>query len=278
MEGPPAAARRFTHGLRPAAFGVAVGILVACLVGLPAESSGETKSKQRSSGSNTVKKAASRSSDGSSRKTTSQRPDYKSKYKKPDPPAGGDRPPRYKDNRPANPKTKPRQPRRKPQPPPHRKQPVDPGPGDTGHWHPIPPPQPPVIIVYESPTYYDGPYYEEPRRYEPDPGYSLEDANLVFTAGSIAINYFAFIRQAEVNNVAAGVGFFFGVTSFVVASSPNAEHPVLGYLLGASAIAFSVWNLGGGAEPVYTDEEAGVYDPYPPRPLATQSVGWSFSF
>jgi hypothetical protein len=221
------------------------GIIGTSLLGLPTTASGKTKSKTQ----RTQTKKASKSS---SRKSTSPSPDYKSKYKKKDPPPNGGRPPRQKNN--PDPRIKDRRPpnikikhppsggQYKRRFPPPRRPVLPPGNDDPGHDHPIIYP-PPVIIV----DGYQVVYYEEPYYYEEEPNYNVESASLLFAGTSMVLNY-AFIRDGQTNGIAAGVGIFFGITAMAVATHPNAKHPVLGYLLGGAAIVFSVWNLSGGMD------------------------------
>ena len=93
------------------------------------------------------------------------------------------------------------------------------------------------------------------------------------------LNY-VFIREGQTNEFAAGIGMVFGITSLAVASRSSAKHPFFGYLVGVSAIAFSVWNLSGGMDQTHTYEDTELYDPYSYATTAPagQTVGWSFSF
>ena len=107
-----------------------------------------------------------------------------------------------------------------------------------------------MIIV--DPYYgYQEPYYEEPYYYEEEPNYNLENVNLLFAGTSMVLNY-AFIRDGQVNEFAAGFGFLFGVTTLAVATRPNAKHPILGYLVGGAAIRHT---SAGSGEPPTTPHE-----------------------
>jgi hypothetical protein len=252
------------------------GIIGTSLLGLPTEASGETKSKRQSSNSKSGSKTVTRPSKGSSPKTTSPKPDYKSKYRKKDPPPNGSRPPKQKENRPPGGKNK--QPRGgggdykrpiKPVLPPNH--------DDRGHDHPIIYP-PPVIIIDPYPVYQE-PYYEETYYVEPRSTDHSVTAAIVLSTASVGLNY-VFIRSGQTNGFAATAGLIFGITSLAVASRSNAQHAFLGYLVGASAIAFSVWNLSGGMAQTHTYEDTELYDPYSYATAAPagQTVGWSFSF
>jgi hypothetical protein len=264
------------------------GIIGTSLLGLPTVASGKTKSKKQQT--KKVDKPAAQSSKGPSRRTTSPSPDYKSKYKKKDPPPNGGRPPRQKENRPPKIKIKnppdgnggrrPRFPRpgnddrriiRHPRLP----RPGNDDPRIIPYPRPILPPivvYPPVIIMEE----YEEVYYEEEEAY-----YRAESANLIFAATSMTLNY-VFIREGQINEFAAGVGFFFGITTLAIATRPNAKHPILGYLLGSASIIFSVWNLAGGMDNLHAYEGEVIYrDPYRKHVTtapAGRTVGWAFSF
>ena len=255
------------------------GIIGTSLLGLPTTVSGKTKSKKK----NTQTTKASKSS---SRKSTSPSPDYKSKYKKKDPPPNGGRPPRQKikprprikDRRPPNIKIKhPPSGGRYKQPYPRPRRPVGPPNNDDPGFEPPIIYPPPVIIV----DGYHDVYYEEPYYYEEEPNYNLENVNLLFAGTSMVLNY-AFIRDGQVNEFAAGFGFLFGVTTLAVATRPNAKHPILGYLVGGAAIAFSVWNLAGGMDSHHAYEgEVIHYDDYEKHYSAVPAggtAGWTFSF
>jgi len=135
-----------------------------------------------------------------------------------------------------------------------------------------------VIIVDPYPIYQE-PYYEETYYYDQEPTYNVETASLIFTTSSLVLNY-VFIREGQTNEFAAGIGMVFGITSLAVASRSGAKHPFFGYLVGVSAIAFSVWNLSGGMDQTHTYEDTELYDPYyyATTAPAGQTVGWSFSF
>jgi len=256
------------------------GIIGISLLGLPTEASGKTKSKKQSSKSKTVSKTVSRPSKGSSPRTTSPRPDYKSKYRKKDPPPNGGRPSRPKDNRPRGGKVK--EPRgggrdyKRPIKPPRPR--VDPPRLiDPGHDHPIIYP-PPIIIIEPYPVYQE-PYYEENYYVDQRSDNGSVTAAIVLSTASVGLNY-VFIRAGQKNGFAATAGLVFGIASLAVATESNSKHAFLGFLAGATAIAFSVWNLSGGMDQTQTYEDTELYDPYP-QPLAApagQTVGWSFSF
>jgi len=251
------------------------GIIGSSLLGLPTEASGETKSKKQST--ENVK-----ASKPSTRESTSPKPDYKSKYRKKDPPPNGGRPPKQKYD--SNTYTKNRRPPTGKQyekiHEPRRRWLPDPGPKP-------PPIHPPPVIIYPIITpivvvepyeevYYESDYYEREEQ-----SISAESVSLLFAGASMGINY-VFIRDGQVNEFAAGAGFFFGITTLASAMRSDAKHPLLGVLLGSAAIVFSAWNLAGGMdsldnynnEPIYDDG----YDSYYNTQPAGQSAGWTCSF
>ena len=252
------------------------GIIGASLLGLPTEASGKTKSKKQDT--QNVK-----ASKPSTRESTSPKPDYKSKYRKKDPPPSGGRPPKQKydsnnytkNRRPPTDKRyeKIHEPRRRwlpdlqPEPPP----PIHPPPV---FIYPI---ITPIVLVepYEE-VYYESDYYGRE-----EPSISAEGASLLFAGASMGINY-VFIRDGQVNEFAAGAGFFFGITALASAMRSDAKYPVLGVLLGSAAIVFSAWNLAGGMDGLNAyDGDAAYddgYDSYYTVQPAGQSTGWTFSF
>jgi hypothetical protein len=251
------------------------GMIGACLLGLPTEASGKSKSKKQY----TKSAKATKATKSSSRSTSSPRPDYKSKYRKKDPPPNGGRHPKQKykydpqtkHRRPPSGKLyqKPRDPRPRPRPdyrPPGHRPPII--------IHPI---VTPVVIVepYED-VYYES-YYEE----QDEQSVSADGAAALFAGGSIGLNY-VFIRDGEISEFAAGVGFFFGIAALAQATSPHAKHPLLSALLGSAAIVFSAWNLAGGMDNhhSYDGEEPydGGYESYYSARPTGQAAGWTFSF
>ena len=249
------------------------GLIGASLLGLPAEASGKSRSKKQHSKSAKAAKS-------SSHKSSSRSPDYKSNYRKKDPPTNGGRPPRYKGERPPTGKTK-RPPEKPPRGGGHYRPPIRPPerpvnpPRDDNPGYDPPIIYPPPVIIVDYPQYVYQPYYEE------EPEFTAEDATLLFALGSMELNY-VFIKDGQINEFAASVGIAFGVTTLVVASSSKAKHPGWGYLLGSAAIVFSVWNLAGGMDSVesydddpYYDEG---YDSYYSTQPAGGTAGWVFSF
>jgi hypothetical protein len=249
-------------------------VIAASLLALPALASGETKAKKAPT-------QAAKDNATSSVKSTSPKPDYKSKYRGKEPPPQGGRPPKPKENRPPDSKIK-NPPGGNGGQPPHRRLPK-PGEEPIIDPYPFPPPilPPQIIVVHDD--IYDGGDYGYYEGGEEDT-YNAESASLLFSVASVACNY-VFVSQGQTNEFAAGVGLFFGITSLAVATRPHAEHPVLGYLLGGASIAFAVWNLAGGmhgAQP-YDGEVDYVEAPGPSNKhvnasSAGQTVGWSFSF
>jgi len=265
---------------------VMAGIIGVSLIGSPVHAAGKARPKKKPAKTKQVSKPPSSTSKGSSGKAASRTTDYKSKYRKKPPPQGGGRPQIQKQKRPGG--YKPREHQKKHKDfddggrPSRRKQPA-PAP------RPRPDYRPPVVIV--GPPIWDGgdyywPYIEETVYEEPylgpEPSESaFETASLLFAATSVAINY-AFIREGQIGEFAAGAGFVFGLTSLISASKPNAQHPVLGYLLGGASIAFAVWNLAGGMDnsSTYDYEPVYGYASPPTTDVAPAGVtaGWSFTF
>jgi hypothetical protein len=265
--------RHLTHGLKVAAVLATAGIVGASLVGLPATASGQTKSKAVRS------KSAQKTASQASQKSTAPAPDYKSKIRKKDPPPNGGRPPKYqKDRPPANDRDKPVR-RPKPKPEPRSKPEPVPQPDPPRPIRPHPPLPPPVIVP--PPMYVE---YEEV--YQVDVGWSDEEwhrnaevTSLIFASTSLAVNY-AFISSGQINELAAGVGLFFGLTTLAAAASPESRYPVVEYVIGAASIAFSVWNLAGGMDTLHSNEGEGAYkdDPYLSTVPSSQTIGWTYSF
>ena len=275
----PGQRRHLARRLRIAVALVTAAIIGLSLIGVPAHAAGKARAKKKPA---QTKQVSSTKKD-SSGKTASRTTDYKSKYKKKDPPPGGGRPQIHKQKRPIGNKQKERP--RKDKVRPGKRRPIRPRPRPRPDYDP--PPviylEPVVIIhppVIHPPVYYP-PVYEDPYLGPEPPGNAVETASLLFAAASVAINY-AFIREGQIGEFAAGAGFVFGLTSLVAASRPDAQHPILGYLLGGASIAFAVWNLSGGMDHLYTyDNEPGYdyYDP-PTTDVAPTGVvaGWSFTF
>lgn len=261
------------------------------MIGDPVHAAGKARSTKKPARtkqvSSTKKEPAGKATSGTS--------DYKSKYREKTPPPGGGRPRIQKQKRPDGYKPKEREKkyndftggdrpsrRKEPAPPPRPR-------ADHGH-EPVVIIHPPIhddVIFWDwYPLVYDGPYvvetaYEDPYL-EPEPSASaVETASLLFAATSVAINY-AFIREGQIGEFAAGAGFVFGLASLASASQPNARHPILGYLLGGASIAFAVWNLAGGMDQLHTYDHEPIYD-YSVAPNATfapagVAAGWSFTF
>ena len=118
--------------------------------------------------------------------------------------------------------------------------------------------------------------------YDPeDPSMSFEGANVLLSGASMGLNY-AFIHDGQINEFAAGFGFFFGVVTLAEAARQDAQHPFLDAVVGSAAIVFSVWNLAGGmGNPSQYAGETTYYDGYDSQYSATpagQTAGWTFSF
>jgi hypothetical protein len=293
----PPGRRHLTRRLRIVVTLAMAGIIGVSLIGLPVHAAGKARPKKKPAQTKQVSKPPSSTSKGSSGKAASRTSDYKSKYRKKPPPQGGgrpqtqkkkqqngykpkERPTKYKDFTGDGRPSRRKQPAPAPRPRPGYRPPpavdYDPGviiypypPGD-GYLPPPGVPDPPTRIDYEDP--YLGP--------EPSAS-AFETASLLFAATSVAINY-AFIREGQIGEFAAGAGFVFGLTSLISASKPNAQHPILGYLLGGASIAFAVWNLAGGMDNSSTYDQDPVYGYASPPTTdvapAGVTAGWSFTF
>ena len=282
----PPGRRRLAHRLRIVVALAMAGIIGVSLIGLPVNAAGKARPKKKPAQTKQVSSSKSGSTRGTSRKSTSPATDYKSKYKTKPPPPGGGRPQIHKQKRPIGYKQKERPRKYKDRAGDSR--PIRPRPRPDYDPPPVTYHEPVVIIhppVYDG-IYYDWPYFEETVYEDPyigpePPGNAVETASLLFAAASVAINY-AFIREGQIGEFAAGAGFVFGLTSLVAASRPDAQHPILGYLLGGASIAFAVWNLSGGMDHLYTYDNEPVYDYYvpPTTDVAPTGVvaGWSFTF
>jgi hypothetical protein len=108
----------------------------------------------------------------------------------------------------------------------------------------------------------------------------LEQINLLFGVGAVVLNA-AYVYQGQTSRVAAGTGFFFGATNLIAGSIGGSKYRGRDVIVGAAAIALSIWNLHGGftqsPDEPYADEI--YYDTgYSRSPPSTQTVGFSYSF
>lgn len=201
------------------------------------------------------KKASRKEQSANKTSGISSKRDYKSKVKrKPPPPA---------DNQ------HPRKVAKKPKQRPDNRPAADLRVGQT-----LPPPT--GFVPFDTYVQFDAAHYyvgTEPTEL------NVETTTMIFTSASIVFNA-AFIAIGDRSSLAAAAGILFGISSVAVASKEDATHSGLNYLLGATSIALSIWNLSGGIQANGPPDEFNVYEKtasstYNP---SGQAVSFSYSF
>jgi hypothetical protein len=259
-----------------------MGLFGLADLSFPSEASGKSSENVEPS-----RVAPTRSATDTSRESTSmttpQSPDYKKKVKSAPPPKKDRSPVLQKKRPPTKDKTRPDKPRKEKPPivrPPKRRQPT-PQPGNSVIIQPPmirPLPMPAPVYTDLDAVYYETDVYVEDQVSETDVGH-VEAYNMLFTTASIALNG-VLVNAGETNEFAAVVGMLFGCTSLALASSGEADYPLLDFLLGTASVGLGLWNLFGGIQRVdSTYEEVDYYSSDASTFESNlQSVSYSFSF